>query len=57
LFKVVKDESFNKTIRMPESLIKQLEKVAYENDISFNKLIVQCCKYALDNMKMDEKDK
>lgn len=35
---------------MPRSLIKQLEKLAQEKNISFNKLAVQCCHYALKNL-------
>lgn len=41
---------------MSESLIAKLEKVAKDNDVSFNKLVVQCCEYALDNMNTDTKN-
>lgn len=49
-FKIEKEESFNKTIRMPRSLIRQMEKLAQEKNISFNRLVVQCCQYALKNL-------
>ena len=39
---------------MPNELIEKLEKIARENDVSFNKLVVQCCAYALEHM--NEKD-
>jgi hypothetical protein len=49
-FVVRKEESSSKTIRMPNSLISGLEKIAAEKDISFNKLVIQCCEYAIDNL-------
>ena len=51
MFVVKKPESYNKTIRMPNELIERLERLAAENDVSFNQLVVQCCQYALDNLK------
>lgn len=53
MFSVKKNESSNKTIRMPNELIEQLEDVARKKDVSFSQLIIQCCQYALDNMKAD----
>jgi len=50
MFEIKKPSSSNKTIRMPDSLIDRLERLAAEHDISFNQLVVQCCEYALDNM-------
>lgn len=41
---------------MPNDLIQNLEKLAFENDISFNQLVVQCCEYALDNMEPNQMD-
>lgn len=35
---------------MPDDLIDRLQKLADQNDISFNQLVVQCCEYAIDNM-------
>ena len=54
MFVVKKNESFNKTIRMPNELIIELEKIARENDISFNQIVIQCCEYALKNLKKEE---
>ena len=45
-----KAQRSNKTIRMPDDLIDRLQKLADQNDISFNQLVVQCCEYAIDNM-------
>lgn len=44
-------ESFNKTIRLPEDIIEKVEKIADENDISFNRVILEMIKFSLDNMK------
>lgn len=58
MFKLKKIESSNKTIRMPNDLIEQLENLANENDISFNQTIIQCCKYALEHLdNTDSKEK
>lgn len=40
-----------RTIRFTEEMFEQLQQIAFKNDISFNLLVLQCCKYALDNMK------
>ena len=44
-------ESYNKTIRLPEDIIDKVEKIAHDNDISFNKVILEMIKFSLDNMK------
>ncbi len=49
MFKIKKTKSSNKTIRMPDELIEKIQSLADLNDISFNKLVVQCCEYALEN--------
>lgn len=50
MFEIKRPSASNKTIRMPDALIEKLEKLAAQNDISFNQLVVQCCEYALDNL-------
>ena len=54
MFIVKKNESFNKTIRMPNELIEELERVATVKDISFNQLVIQCCKYALEHLQQED---
>lgn len=54
MFIIQKNEASNKTIRMPNSLIEQLEEIAANEDISFNQLVVQCCEYALANLPKNE---
>lgn len=54
MFIVQKNEASNKTIRMSNALIEQLEEIAANEDISFNQLVVQCCEYALANLPKNE---
>lgn len=54
MFIVQKNEASNKTIRMPNTLIEQLEEIAANEDISFNQLVVQCCEYALANLPKND---
>ncbi len=44
----------NKTFRFPEDMLHELEVLAQNNNISMNNLVIQCCRYALDNLSTDE---
>lgn len=55
MFEIKRPQSANKTIRMPNELIEQLQRLADANDISFNQLVIQCCEYALADMEPSEK--
>lgn len=57
MFEIKKTEYANKTFRMEKSLVEALSKCASENHISVNTLVTQCCEYALNNMKIEHKDK
>ena len=57
MFDVKKPEMANKTFRLPVELIKRLETVAQQNGVSMNNLVLQCCEYALDNLKESEDEK
>lgn len=46
-----KYETVTKTFRIPIPLIERLEKLAQENNVSVNGLIIQCIQFALDNAK------
>ena len=53
MFKVEKDlknANLPRTIRFTEDMFEKLNEIASQNNISFNLLVLQCCKYALDNM-------
>ncbi len=47
--------NISRTIRFTEKLFDELSMYAAKNNISFNYLVLQCCKYALDNL--DESSK
>ncbi len=59
MFKVdneLKNANTPRTIRFTEALFEKLNKTAQENNISFNLLVLQCCKYALDEMEEPNKN-
>lgn len=45
-----KGANVSRTIRFTESLFEQLNEIAAKNDVSFNLLVLQCCKYAINNI-------
>lgn len=55
MFKVQKIEYSNKTFRMPNDLIAKLEQLAANKDVSLNRLVIQCCEYALENLGEEDK--
>lgn len=58
MFKIAKGyNQVTKTIRVPIPLADKLEKLAAENDISFNQLINQCICFALENREEDDSNK
>ena len=57
MFKIdneLKSANVARTIRFTEPLFEKLNKTATENGISFNLLVLQCCKYALENLEKEE---
>lgn len=53
MFKIQKDYSDYeyKSLRLPIELIKQVQALADANNLSFNKVVIQCIEYALNNME------
>ena len=53
MFTVKKESSEfeNKSLRLPKELIDKVQELATTNNTSFNKVVIQCIEYALDNMK------
>ena len=45
-----KNATVARTVRFTEALFDRLNHLAQENSISFNLLVLQCCKYALDHV-------
>lgn len=56
-FIVKKHSASNRTIRIPDDLSKVLTELAEQKGISFNQLVVQCCEFALANLKEEKTDK
>lgn len=44
------EANISRTIRFSEPLFEELNKTAAVNDVSFNALVLQCCRYALDEL-------
>ena len=58
MFKIeneLKSANIPRTVRFTENLFETLNNVAQKNNVSFNLLVLQCCKYALENF--DEENK
>ncbi len=47
-------ESVTKSFRLPVELVEELDKLAYENNLSLNQLVIQCLRYSLDNLDSEE---
>ena len=52
-FIIKKPTSSNRTIRMPDTMIENMGKIANEQGISFNQLVIQCCEFALEHLQKD----
>lgn len=59
MFAIKKDyvEYENKSLRLPKDLIDKVQDLANENSLSFNKVVIQCIEYALDNMEKPDTTK
>ena len=56
MFEVTKPEMTNRTFRMPQELVDKLGEVAQQKGVSLNKLVIQCCEYALKNLPDDKNE-
>lgn len=56
-FIIKKPTSSNRTIRMPDTLIEKISKLASEQDVSFNQVVVQCCEFAIENIPKKKNSK
>jgi hypothetical protein len=41
-------------LRFTDKLFEDLNRAAEENNVSFNMMVLQCCRYALDHLKQNE---
>lgn len=53
-FKVEREEYVNKTFRIEKNLLDELNKICDKKNISLNKLVIKCIKYALNNLEDDD---
>ena len=44
----------NKSLRLPKELIEKVQLLADEYNMSFNKVVIECVEYALNNIKPKE---
>lgn len=49
-------DTVSKSFRLPDEMIQQLDKLAYENNLSLNQLVIQCLRFALDNLDREDKE-
>lgn len=49
-------DSVSKSFRLPVELVEELDKLAYENNLSLNQLVIQCLNFALKNLDNEESD-
>ncbi|MCR4795620.1 MAG: hypothetical protein K5898_10755 [Ruminococcus sp.] len=59
MFKLQKGykEYVTKTFRLPKEFVDELEKLAFENNLSLNQLVIQCLKYSIDNLDTSSEEK
>ncbi len=60
MFRINKDftnATIPRTIRFTESIFEELNAVADREKVSFNMLVLQCCRYALKELETDEPKK
>ena len=50
-FRVEKTEYVNKTFRLPKDLVTELSVLAQQENVSLNQLVIQCCRYSLNNLE------
>lgn len=43
----------NKSLRLPKDLIDKVQDLATKHSLSFNKVVIQCIEYALDNISSE----
>ena len=59
MFKLKKEctEYENKSLRLPKDLIDTIQSLANSNNLSFNKVVIQCIEYSLEHMETDTEKK
>ena len=55
IYKPFSNANVPRTIRFTDELFEKLNKIAQENKISFNLLVLQCCDYAIEHLEQELK--
>ena len=55
--KKLSKSNITRTIRFTEDIFNDLLRISTSEDVSFNQLVLQCCRYALDNYEGNEQNK
>lgn len=55
IYKPFSNANTPRTIRFTDELFEKLNKIAQENKISFNLLVLQCCDYAIEHLEQEIK--
>ena len=57
MFRIEKGyDAVSKTFRLPAEMVNTLQKLADENKISLNRLVIQCLQYSLENLENECND-
>jgi len=54
--KIEKEEYINKTFRLNKKLVSEMDKVCDDKDISLNKFVDICIRFALENLDKSEEE-
>lgn len=49
-------DTISKSFRLPEELVEKLDRLAYENNLSLNQLVIQCLNFALNNLDVENEN-
>lgn len=49
-------DTVSKSFRLPDEMIEKMDRLAYENNLSLNQLVIQCLNFALENLDNEESD-
>ena len=55
--KKLSKSNITRTIRFTEDIFNDLLRISTSEDVSFNQLVLQCCRYALDNYEGNKNNK
>lgn len=58
MFKIQKGyDSLPKTFSLPKELAEKLDRLAHENKLSVNQLVIQCLNYAMSDIDIGDTEK